>query len=102
MQEELKNMLQAIITTEFSAQQTTNEQCQNFLKKMNLPMAIQGLTSNSSIPDTLWNKIQEFQKKGSTASFMNSIEANKNYFQLNNDILNAIMTAINEEEKADM
>jgi hypothetical protein len=57
MQEELKNMLQAIITTEFSTQQTTNEQCQNFLKKMNLPMAIQGLTSNKSIPDTLWNKI---------------------------------------------
>ena len=69
---------------------------------MNLPMAIQGLTSNKSIPDTLWNKIQEFQKKGSTASFMNSIEANKNYFQLNNDILNAIMQTINEEEKTDM
>jgi hypothetical protein len=65
-------------------------------------MAIQGLTSNKSIPDTLWNKIQEFQKKGSTASFMNSIEANKNYFQLNNDILNAIMQTINEEEKTDM
>lgn len=68
---------------------------------MNLPMAIQGLTSNKSIPETLWNKIQEFQKKGSSASFMTSIEANKNYFQLNNEILNAILQQLGEEEQQD-
>ena len=39
-QEELKNVLQGIISEQFNKVQTANEQLNNFLKSMNLPMAV--------------------------------------------------------------
>lgn len=76
MQDELKNMLQGIISEQFNKVQTCNEQLNNFLKSMNLPMAIQGLSAQAEIPNELWAKIEGFQKKGSAQNFTQSIASN--------------------------
>jgi len=95
MQEELKNMLQGIISEQFNKVQTANEQLNNFLKSMNLPMAIQGLSAAAVIPDELWTKIEAFQKKGSAQNFSASIASNEQYVQINREMVAAIENDIN-------
>jgi len=95
MQEELKNMLQGIISEQFNKVQTANEQLNNFLKSMNLPMAIQGLSAAAVIPDELWTKIEAFQKEGSAQNFSASIASNEQYVQINREMVAAIENDIN-------
>lgn len=77
MGEELKGMLQLIIQDQFTKIQTANEQLTGFLTQLGLPMSIQTLTSTKEIPNELWGKIEEFQKKGADQNFAQAIEGNK-------------------------
>jgi len=101
MQEELKNMLQNILSDNFNKVQTCNANLQKFLGQMSLPMCIQSLQASDDIPDQLWSKIEEFQKKGSEQNFTNSIASNQNFVQINNDVVQSIEQSINEEESID-
>jgi len=79
MQDDLKNILQGIVSEHFGKVQKCNDQLNNFLKQMNLPMAIQSLSSSAEIPNELWAKIEEFQKKGSAQNFAASSQTNKSF-----------------------
>jgi len=68
---------------------------------MNLPMAIQSLSSTAEIPNELWTKIEDFQKKGSAQNFAASAQSNQSFVEINKDVLQAIEQAINEEEAQD-
>lgn len=101
MQDELKNILQGIVSEQFNKVQKCNDQLNGFLKQMNLPMAIQSLSSTAEIPNELWTKIEDFQKKGSAQNFAASAQSNQSFVEINKDVLQAIEQAINEEEAQD-
>ena len=65
MQEELKNMLGGIVQGEFTKITQYDEQMNAFLKQYGLPQTLHSITCNNEIPDAVWTKIEEFQKKGS-------------------------------------
>lgn len=76
MQDELSKVLQGLVQEQFTKIQTCNDQLQNFLKQLGLPMSIQTLGAKREIPDELWAKIEEFQKKGGDQNFAQSIQGN--------------------------
>ena len=89
LQDELKNILQQIIQTEFTKVAQTDEQMTGFLKQFGLPEALHSATSSNDVPDDVWAKIQEFQKKGSANQFKQAIDAATNIKQVNNDLINS-------------
>ena len=60
LQDELKNVLQAIVQTEFSKVAEKEEQMIGFLKQFGLPQVLHSMTSNNDVPDTVWVKIEDF------------------------------------------
>jgi hypothetical protein len=40
-----------------------------FLRQFNLPECLHSLTASSDVPDAVWIKIEEFQKKGAAQNF---------------------------------
>lgn len=74
MNDELKNVLQGLVQAEFSKISQLDDQMTGFLKQYGLPNVLHSLTANSDIPDAIWTKIEEFQKKGSAANFKQAIE----------------------------
>jgi len=67
--DELKNILQGVITEEFNKIQKCEEQQVQFLRQFNLPDALFSLTAGDEVPASVWAKIEEFQKKGSGQNF---------------------------------
>lgn len=68
---------------------------------MNLPMAIQSFDTKAEIPDQLWTKIEEFQKKGAAQNFATCITTNTSFYGINQDIIKATEATLNEEEQMD-
>lgn len=60
MQAELKQVLNVMVQQEFSKVNQHEEEMTKFLQQFGLPQSLHSLTSNSDIPDAIWNKIQEF------------------------------------------
>ena len=58
--DELKNILQQIVQTEFSKVAEKEEQITGFLKQYGLPQVLHSITASSDIPDDVWLKIEEF------------------------------------------
>lgn len=98
LQDELKTCLQTIIQQEFSKVAQFDEQMTGFLKQFGLPEALHTLTANADIPEDVWNKIAEFQKKGSAQNFAQAIEGAESLRTVNLDVLNQCEKVINEEE----
>lgn len=101
MGEELKQMLQQQIQSEFTKIQTCNEQLTTFLRQLGLPMSIQTLTTSREIPNELWAKIEDFQKKGADQNFAMSIQGNQTIIQINNDMIADMESTLNSEEQED-
>ena len=72
-----------------------------FLKQYGLPESLHTLTSNSDVPDAIWAKIEEFQKKGSAQNFSQAIAGNESICQVNTDMIAACEKIINDEETED-
>lgn len=64
-------------------------------------MSIQTLTTAKEIPEDLWKKIEEFQKKGADQNFAASIQGNETIIQINNDMLKDMENTLNAEEQED-
>ena len=46
-----------------------DEQMTGFLKQFGLPQVLHSITSSTDVPDDIWLKIEEFQKKGAAQNF---------------------------------
>lgn len=101
MQDELKNELQGIIQGEFTKVAEKDEQMTAFLKQFGLPQVLHSLSSSSDMPDDVWAKIEEFQKKGAAQNFSNAIAGAENTKQLNMDIIGQCRSIIEAEEAED-
>ena len=66
LEAELKNTLQAIVSEEYTKIQKCDEEFAKFLKQFGLPEALHSITASSEIPDDVWEKVAEFQKKGAS------------------------------------
>ena len=101
MQEDLKQQIQLIIQGEFSKIGETEAQMQGFLKQYGLPECLHTITSSNDIPDAVWSKIEEFQKKGAAANFSQAIEGSEQLKQINTDIIKDCESIVNKEEAED-
>ena len=101
LQDELKNMLQQIVQTEFSKVAEKDEQMTGFLKQFGLPHVLHSITSSSDIPDDIWLKIEEFQKKGAAQNFSQAIAGTENLKTMNTDVLNVCKQTLEAEENED-
>jgi len=69
MQDELKQVLSQIIQNEYTKISQFDEQLNGFLRQFGLPQSLFSLTASNDVPDAVWVKIEEFQKKGSAQNF---------------------------------
>ena len=60
-----------------------------FLKQFGLPGALHTLTAGTDIPDDVWSKIEEFQKKGAAQNFSQAIAGAEQTKIVNTDMINA-------------
>ena len=101
MQEELKNQIQGIIQEEFTKISQFDEQMTAFLKQYGLPECLHTITAGSDVPDAVWSKIEEFQKKGAAQNFAQAIQGAQSMKDINNDIIADCEKQLNEEEAED-
>lgn len=99
--DELKNILQNVITEEFNKIQKGEEQQVQFLRQFNLPDALFSITAGSEVPASVWAKIEEFQKKGSGQNFQSAIEGCEQVKQSNMNLINEMNQILEAEEQED-
>ena len=58
---------------EFSKVSEKDEQMTGFLKQFGLPQVLHSCSASNDVPDAVWTKIEEFQKKGSAQNFAQAI-----------------------------
>lgn len=87
MNDELKNVLQGIVTEEFNKATQLDEQLNKFLAQFGLPQSLQALSATQDIPDTVWQRVEGFQKKGSAQNFVDALAAVKTNAQRNKDLV---------------
>ena len=73
MQIEIKQKLQEIINQQFENEQKQEVEVKKFLHQFGLPQALHAATSTTDIPQTLWEKIEDFQKKGGHGNLQSMI-----------------------------
>jgi hypothetical protein len=64
-------------------------------------MALQTLCAGSSVPDDVWAKIEEFQKKGGAACFNEAMNTSLTLVEVNNQIIQAMESDLAAEEQDD-
>jgi len=101
LQDELKNTLQQIIQTEFSKVAEKDEQMLGFLKQFGLPQVLHSITSSTDVPDDIWLKIEEFQKKGAAQNFAQAIQGTESLKQMNTEVLGVCKQTLDAEENED-
>ena len=72
-----------------------------FLKQFNLPQGLHSLGANNDVPDSVWVKIEEFQKKGAAQNFSQAIASAESLKAVNSDMIQACRTTIESEENED-
>ena len=60
-----------------------DEQMTGFLKQFGLPQVLHSITSSTDVPDDIWLKIEEFQKKGAAQNFASAIAGTESLKQMN-------------------
>ncbi len=101
LQDELKTELQSIVQAEFTKVAEKDEQMTAFLKQFGLPQVLHSLQASNDMPDDVWTKIEDFQKKGAAQNFSKAIAGAENTKQLNMDIITACRSLIDAEENED-
>lgn len=59
------------------------------------------VTASSEIPQEIWTKLEEFQKKGAAQNFAQSIEGAIQFNRLNAELITASEKILEDEEKED-
>lgn len=62
---------------------------------------LHSITSSTDVPDDIWTKIEDFQKKGAAQNFSNAIAGTENFKTMNLDVLNVCRQTIDAEEAED-
>jgi hypothetical protein len=73
MQVEIKTKLQEVINVNFEAEQRTEADTKRFLQQYGLPQALHAASSTTEIPASLWEKIEDYQKKGGHSNVLSMI-----------------------------
>lgn len=72
-----------------------------FLKQFGLPQVLHSITSSTDVPDDIWLKIEEFQKKGAAQNFASAIAGTESLKQMNTEVLNVCKQTLDGEENED-
>jgi len=73
MQVEIKTKLQEVINVNFEAEQRAEADTKRFLQQYGLPQALHAASSTTEIPASLWEKIEDYQKKGGHSNVLSMI-----------------------------
>ena len=72
-----------------------------FLKQFGLPQVLHSAASSNDVPDAVWTKIEDFQRKGASQNFSKAIEGAQSLKQVNLDVLNQCKATLDGEEAED-
>ena len=101
MQMELKGRLQEIINNQYESEQKGELELQKFLKGYGLPQALHAATSTTEIPPALWEKIEDFQKKGGHSNLLGMIQGLGGVRENNFQMIQQMHKLLEEEEAVD-
>ena len=101
MQVELKGKLQEVINQMFEGEQKTEADQKKFLTQYGLPQAYHAATSTTEIPATLWEKIEDFQKKGGHGNVQAMIQGIGAVRNNNHEMIQQMHKMVDEEEALD-
>lgn len=101
MQNELKNQIQDLINQQYEKEAKGETEIRQFLGNFGLPQALHALTSTNEIPKQIWEKIEEFQKKGGSQNIKGIIQGIQQLNANNDNLMQQMMTVLEEEEKSD-
>ena len=73
-----------------------------FLKQFGLPQVLHSITSSTDVPDDIWLKIEEFQKKGAAQNFASAIAGTESLKQMNTEVLNVCKQTLDGEENEEL
>lgn len=99
MQLEMKKKLQEVIDAQFAQEQRADAEQKRLLAQYGLPQALHAATSTTEIPPQLWEKIEDFQKKGGHSNVQGMI-AGLAGIRDNNFQMIADMNRLLDEEEA--
>ena len=74
---------------------------QAFLKQFGLPQVLHSVSTTNDVPDAVWTKIEEFQRKGASQNFAKAIEGAQSLKQVNLDVIAACRQTLETEENED-
>lgn len=98
MQVELKTKLQEVINHQFEGEQKIEADQKKFLQQYGLPQAYHAATSTTEIPQNLWEKIEDFQKKGGHGNVQGMIQGIGAVRNNNLEMIQQINKLIDDEE----
>ncbi|CDW88356.1 programmed cell death 6-interacting protein [Stylonychia lemnae] len=100
-QEELRQQISEILNHEYELD-NNNEQTQKFfMDQHHLPQALYSVSAPNEIPDQIWDKVEEFQKRGGIQTVMDQLEGIKALKQNNIKLLDDMKVILDEEEGTD-
>ena len=74
MQSELKSVLDSIVNSEATKDQNFDANLNSWLRTFGLPGILSSVSASSEVPQEIWIKLEEFQRKGAAQNFAQSIE----------------------------
>ena len=101
MQVELKTKLQEVINQMFEGEQKIEADQKKFLQQFGLPQAYHAATSTTEIPQNLWEKIEDFQKKGGHGNCQGMIQGIGAVRVNNFEMIQQMYKALEDEENQD-
>lgn len=101
MQMELKQKLQEVININFENEQRIEGENKKFLQTYGLPQALHAATSTTEIPPALWEKVEDFQKKGGHSNVQGMLQGLAAIRENNFNMITHMQKIIDEEEASD-
>lgn len=101
MQTELKTQLQNLLNQEFEKEAQVDSQLRSFLATFGLPQTLQALSSNLEIPLKVWEKVEDFQKKGGVPNIKGMISGVALMKQNVHQMMQQMLSTLQEEEIGD-
>ncbi len=101
MQTEVKQKLQEVINHQFEIEQKGEAEIKKFLSTYGLPQALHAATSTTEIPPALWEKIEDFQKKGGHSNVQGMITGLGSIRENNFNMIQLMYKTLEEEETSD-
>jgi len=101
MQNELKNQLQELINQQYEHEGKVESDLRKFLQGFGLPQALHAITATTEVPQQVWEKIEDFQKKGGLQNVQGMIQGIGAMRHNNQTVMQQMMQTLEEEENLD-